>query len=99
MDVNQAKLVIGLRAGMNDANDDYFAYRVMTDIFGGGPYSRLFLNVREKMSLCYYADSHFERGSGILIVDCGIEFENREKAQNEIIRQLELVAKGDFVDY
>ena len=35
MDVNQAKLVIGLRAGMEDSNDNYFAYRVMTDIFGG----------------------------------------------------------------
>jgi len=31
-------------------------------------------------------------------VDCGIEFENREKAQKEIINQLELVAKGEFTD-
>ena len=56
------------------------------------------MNVREKMSLCYYADSHFERGSGIMIVDCGFECENREKAQQEIVNQLELVAKGDFTD-
>ena len=57
MDITQAKLVIGLRSGMTHAEDDYFAFRVMTDIFGGGPYSRLFLNVREKMSLCYYCSA------------------------------------------
>ena len=71
---------------------------MLSALYGGTAFSKLFMNVREKMSLCYYADSHFERGSGILIVDCGIEFENREKAQSEIIRQLELVAKGEFTE-
>ena len=64
MDVSQAKMVIGMRTGMRDKNDDYVAYRVMTDIFGGGPYSRLFLNVREKMSLCYYCGARLLRDKG-----------------------------------
>ncbi len=96
MEVNQAKLVIGLRAGMNDANDNYFAFRVMTDIFGGGPYSRLFMNVREKMSLCYYCGARLIREKGIIIVQSGIEEENYEKAVNEIFNQLDIMKKGEF---
>ena len=98
LEVNQAKLVIGLRAGMNDANDNYFAFRVMTDIFGGGPYSRLFTNVREKMSLCYYCGARLIREKGIIIVQSGIEEENYEKAVNEIFNQLNVMKKGEFTD-
>ncbi len=98
MDVNQAKLVIGLRSGMEDDNDDYFAFRVMTDIFGGGPYSRLFLNVREKMSLCYYCGARLLREKGIIFIQSGIEEENYEKALNEIFNQIDVMKKGEFTD-
>ncbi len=98
MDVNQAKLVIGLRTGMEHDNDDYFAYRVMTDIFGGGPYSRLFLNVREKMSLCYYCGARLLREKGIIFIQSGIEEENYEKALNEIFNQIDVMKKGEFTD-
>ncbi len=98
MDVNQAKLVIGLRAGMENENDNYFAYRVMTDIFGGGPYSRLFLNVREKMSLCYYCGARLNREKGIIFIQSGIEEENYEKALAEILNQLDIMKKGEFTD-
>ncbi len=98
MDVNQAKLVIGLRSGMENENDDYFAFRVMTDIFGGGPYSRLFLNVREKMSLCYYCGARLLREKGIIFIQSGIEEENYEKALKEIFNQIDVMKKGEFTD-
>lgn len=98
MDITQAKLVIGLRTGMKNSEDDYFAYRVMTDIFGGGPYSRLFLNVREKMSLCYYCGARLLREKGIIFIQSGIEEENYEKALNEILNQLEIMKKGEFTE-
>ena len=98
MDVNQAKLVIGLRSGMENENDDYFPFRVMTDIFGGGPYSRLFLNVREKMSLCYYCGARLLREKGIIFIQSGIEEENYEKALNEIFNQLQVMKNGEFTD-
>lgn len=98
MDVNQAKLVIGLRAGMENSSDNYFAYRVMTDIFGGGPYSRLFLNVREKMSLCYYCGARLIREKGIILIQSGIEEENYEKALSEILNQLDIMKNGEFTD-
>ena len=98
MDIAQGKLVMIFRMGAPKTEKEKNAARMLSALYGGTAFSKLFMNVREKMSLCYYADSHFERGSGILIVDCGIEFENREKARKEIINQLELVAKGDFTD-
>lgn len=98
MDVNQAKLVIGLRSGMENENDDYFPFRVMTDIFGGGPYSRLFLNVREKMSLCYYCGARLLREKGIIFIQSGIEEENYKKALSEILNQLDVMKKGEFTE-
>lgn len=96
MDIAQGKLVMVFRMGAPKTEREKNAARMLSALYGGTAFSKLFMNVREKMSLCYYADSSFERSSGILIVDCGIEFENREKAQSEILRQLELVAEGDF---
>ena len=98
MDIAQGKLVMIFRMGAPKTEKEKNAARMLSALYGGTAFSKLFMNVREKMSLCYYADSHFERGSEILIVDCGIEFGNREKAQNEIIRQLELIAEGDFTE-
>lgn len=98
MEVSQAKLVIGLRTGMTHANDDYSAFRVMTDIFGGGPYSRLFANVREKMSLCYYCSARLLREKGIIFIQCGVEKENYEEALKEILNQLDIVKNGGFTD-
>lgn len=98
MEVSQAKLVIGLRTGMTDSDDNYSAYKVMTDVFGGGPYSRLFLNVREKMSLCYYCSARLFREKGIIFIQCGVEKENWEQAVKEILNQLDIMKKGEFTD-
>lgn len=98
MEVNQAKLVIGLRTGMKNSDDNYFAYRVMTDIFGGGPYSRLFMNVREKMSLCYYCGARLLREKGIMFVQSGIEEENYRQALDEILNQLDIMKNGEFTN-
>lgn len=98
MDITQAKLVMGLRTGMTNPDDNYFAYRVMTDIYGGGPYSRLFMNVREKMSLCYYCNSRIVRDKGIIFIQSGIECGNYEKAKNEILNQLDIMKNGEFTD-
>lgn len=98
MEVNQAKLVIGLRTGMKNSDDNYFAYRVMTDIFGGGPCSRLFMNVREKMSLCYYCGARLLREKGIMFVQSGIEEENYRQALDEILNQLDIMKNGEFTN-
>ena len=96
MDINQSKLVIGYRSGMKSKDDNFYAYQMMVDIFGGGPYSRLFVNVREKLSLCYYCSARLYREKGIIVIQSGIESENRQKALDEIAKQLEIMKKGEF---
>lgn len=97
-DVSQSKLVLGFRTGMRDRDDDYAAYRVMADVFGGGPYSRLFSNVRERLSLCYYCSARLVRHKGLLLVQSGVERKNSDVAKAEILRQLAVMQAGEFSD-
>lgn len=96
--VKQGKLVLGMRAGMVDDEDNYIPIKVMSDIFGGGVYSKLFNNVREKMSLCYYCSAGFNRSKGLIMVQSGIENENEQKAIDAILNELEDMKKGNFSD-
>lgn len=99
MEVKQGKLVMGFSSEMYGDDDMSLPLMVMCDIFGGGPYSRLFSNVRERMSLCYYCSASSVRYKGLLTVDSGVETANAEKAQNEILNQLEIIKKGEFTDF
>lgn len=98
MPVKQGKLVMGLRSENGGSDRETVAVMVMCDIFGGGPYSKLFCNVREKMSLCYYCSARSIRRKGIILVDSGIEKENTEKAEQAILAQLSDMADGNFTD-
>lgn len=95
--VNQGKLVMGFRTGVaaDTVEEEYPKLKIMIDIFGGGTYSRLFMNVREKMSLCYYCSARFYRQKGIIVVQSGIEDENAETAEKEILSQLESIKNGE----
>ncbi len=99
MAVNQGKLVMGFSSEMKGNDDESLPLLVMGDIFGGGPYSRLFSNVREKMSLCYYCSASSVRQKGLLTVESGIETANAEKAEKEILNQLDIVKSGGFTDF
>lgn len=96
--VRQGKLVLGFRAGTKDADKDFPAIRVMTDLFGGGPYSRCFMNVREKQSLCYYCSARYLSQKGIILVQSGIENENAERVIEEVQKQLKDLADGHVTD-
>lgn len=96
--VKQGKLVMGFRLGMKNESDNYAARRVMVDLFGGSPHSKLFTVVREKMSLCYYCSAMMFRQKGVMLVQSGIESYNEEKAKNAILAQLEDIRNGNFSD-
>lgn len=98
MPIKQGKLVMGLRTGMKNEDDNAVPMRIAVDIFGGGTYSKLFSVVREKMSLCYYCSAALFSSKGVVMVQSGIEDINEEKAKSEILNQLSLVAQGDFSD-
>ncbi len=96
--VQQGKLVVGFRAGMTYDMDNFAAIKVMNAIFGSGTFSKLFTNVREKMSLCYYCSSRLINNKGIIAVQSGVETENTRKALDAILNELEEVKQGHFTD-
>lgn len=95
MDVTQGKLGMGFSCGSGDTA----ALLLGNTIFGGSSNSRLFLNVREKLSLCYFASSVYHRQKGIITVSSGIEFQNYQKAYDEIMAQLQAVQNGELEDW
>lgn len=97
MNVAQSKLNMGFRLG-KAAEEDIVALKVFSVIFGSSPTSKLFMNVREKLSLCYYCSCMVDSLKNVMFVYSGIETSNFEKARDEILNQLELMKKGEFSD-
>lgn len=92
--VNQCKLVM---AWKTDCKNRY-AVKLMVVLLGGTPSSKLFANVREKMSLCYYCAANYNEAKQTMFVDCGIETENIETTRNAIQQQLDAICSGDILD-
>ena len=95
MDVQQGKLAMGWRC----ETDDVPAMIAANLLFGGTSNAKLFMNVREKMSLCYYVSSSYARSKGIMTVSSGIEVKDYDKAVGEILHQLEQVQQGQWEDW
>ena len=95
MDVNQGKLSLGYRC----TTEDIPAMILANLIFGGTSNSKLFMNVREKLSLCYYASSSYARSKNIMTVSSGVEQKDCDRAMEEIARQLTAVQNGEWEDW
>ena len=98
MSVTQGKLVMGFRLGECMEEPDLAAIYVFNAVYGSGVTSKLFMNVREKLSLCYYASSTVDTHKGIMLVSSGVDFDKVEEAKSEILAQLEAVKSGDISD-
>ena len=98
MSVTQGKLVMGFRLGECMEEPDLAAIYVFNAVYGSGVTSKLFMNVREKLSLCYYASSLVDTHKGIMLVSSGVDFDKVEEAKSEILAQLEAVKSGDISD-
>jgi len=96
--LNQGKLVMGFSAAIPESDNASAEMLVTTDIFGGGPYSKLFANVREKMSLCYYCAARSVKIKGLVTVESGIEKHNALKAETAILEQLKYLQNGILSD-
>ena len=72
--------------------------QVLNTLFGAGMTSKLFMNVREKMSLCYAIGSGYYGSKGILTVSAGIDFDKEELTRQEVARQLEVMQRCDITD-
>lgn len=100
MPVAQGKLSLGFRTGVSAVSNanEIFAAMMLNEIFGASPASKLFMNVREKMSLCYYCSSSYHRYSGIITVHSGIESKNRDIAEQAILTQIQEIRDGKISD-
>lgn len=98
MDVTQGKLVMGLRTGIAVTDPEYPALMLLNVVFGGGMTSKLFVNVREKRSLCYYASSSLEKYKGLMLISCGVDFDKYEEAKQAILFELEECRRGNITE-
>ena len=94
----QGKLSIGFRTNVFATDDDYPALMMYNSILGCGIFSKLFNNVREKLSLCYYASSTIDHLKGIMTINSGIEVANFQKAYDEIFVQMDDIKNGNISD-
>ncbi|MCG7376865.1 insulinase family protein [Paenibacillus sp. ACRSA] len=98
MSVSQGKLNMGLRTSITYRDPEYASALLYNGILGGYPHSKLFVNVREKESLAYYASSRYDGHKGIATIQSGIEIPNYEKAVTIIKQQLEEMKSGAITD-
>lgn len=96
INVAQSKLAIGLRCGVDAASEEYYALMLGSCIFGGSPFSKLFNNVREKLSLAYYAGCRTDRLKSVMMISSGIETKNFQKAYDEIMVQFKKMQDGEI---
>lgn len=91
---NQGKLTLGLRTGLTGMDEAYPALMLYAAVLGGYTGSRLFVNVREKLSLCYYASATLDKVKGLMMIASGIENDKYDQALGEILHQMEDLHAG-----
>lgn len=96
MDIAQSKLCMGFVSTITNQCEEFAAMQVLNTLFGGGMTSKLFQNVREKMSLCYSIGSGFYGSKGILTVSAGIDAQQEQIVRQEVQNQLQACQRGDI---
>ena len=96
MDISQGKLCMGFTTPITNRDKQFPAMQLMNTIFGAGMTSKLFMNVREKMSLCYFIGSGYYGTKGIVSVSAGIDFDKEELTRAEVLRQLDACRAGEI---
>ena len=99
MELSQSKLVMGFRTQISAGDEEAVAERLMCAVLGGTASSKLFNNVREKQSLCYYCSSSYDSIKGIMYINSGVEGENLEKAEKAILKEIEDMKNGEITDF
>ena len=95
-DIAQGKLSLGFVTPITNRDPRFAAMQVCNAVFGGGMTSKLFMEVREKMSLCYAIGSGYYGSKGILTVGAGIDTRQRERTQAAILDQLAACCDGEI---
>ena len=94
--VTQGKLTLGITTEITMSDNDYYAMLVAVEVLGGNSASKLFINVRERLGLCYYCNAAYSKLKGIVYVSAGIDSEDRDIIKKEIIHQIEQLKVGNI---
>lgn len=98
LDIVQGKLCLFYTTKRELTDEERYHMLMASSIFGGASTSRLFKNVREKQSLCYYCSSAFNGFTGSLRVDSGVEHENMQKTIDAIQDELQQLIDGEITE-
>ena len=99
MDIAQGKLVMGYRCNVDYLDEEkYYSLLLGSRILGGGADSKLFINVREKESLCYTIYSTIQKSKSTMMVCSGIEAQNYEKTVNLVKELVQKLKDGDITE-
>ena len=71
---------------------------MLCSILGWNSDALLFVNLREKQSLCYYCCLQHSRSKHTIFIDCGIDAADLNAVRQEIDAQLKAMQNGDFTD-
>ncbi len=96
LDVAQGKLCMGFVTPVTLRTPQFAAMQVVNTLFGGGMTSKLFMQVREKLSLCYDIGASYHGSKGIVSVSAGIDCQKVEQVKAEILNQLQAIRDGVF---
>ncbi len=98
MDVSQAKLCMGFTTPVTIRHEEFVAMQVFNALFGSGMTSKLFMHIREKLSLCYAIGSGYHGSKGIITLSAGIDSHMADTVQKEILGQLDACRNGNFTE-
>ena len=98
MDVAQGKLCMGFTTPITLRDADFVPMQLFNTVFGSRMVSKLFMKIREEMSLCYDIHSSYHGSKGIVTVSSGIDCNMDKKVEEEILRQLKACQDGDISD-
>ncbi len=96
--LEQSKLYLGCKLDNLTPFEQKYVMNMYSFILGGSPNSKLFMNLREKNSLCYTVTSTYQPVFNLLIIKAGIDANNFEKSIKLIKQEMKNMQLGKFED-
>lgn len=98
MNIVQGKVCLFYTSERKLTEEERYHMLVASAIYGGTASSRLFKNVREKQSLCYYCAAAYNGFTGSMRVDSGVEHQNCDKVVEAVQKELEELISGEITE-
>ncbi len=98
MDVAQGKLCMGFVTDITLRQPEFAPMQVFNSLFGAGMTCKLFMKIREELSLCYDIGSAYYGSKGILTVSAGIDCSEEARVRDQVLKLLEECREGNISD-